>query len=403
MDNQGHISRHAIKKILTRDFLLTFLAYLAFLGSTHALTPTFPIYLEKLGSNTREVGILVGILAVATLVSRVFVGRALVKYSERNVMIFGGFLYASTFLALIVFYPFWPVFAVRLFQGVGFAVFHTAAMTYSVKVVPAEHRSQGIAYFWIGPSFAIALFAPFGMFLINQYSSTMLFVVCAALSLCAPVLSSRLRRQEIRIPHKGSPESISHVFEWKIIIPATTTFMQSFVYGALIAFFPLYAIQCGVTNPGYFFTASAVVIIAGRVLGGRILDMYSKTKIIPIFICVSMVAMFVLSFSRTLPMFIAVGLLWGLGGTFFYPAAMAYSLEYAGSSGGTAVAIYLVLMDLGMALGPGIMGVIIPLTGYRVMFLCLALICLINLCYFQLYVRKKRTILPAKGSMKCSG
>jgi MFS family permease len=102
-----------------------------------------------------------------------------------------------------------------------------------------------------------------------------------------------------------------------------------------------------------------------------------------------MVAMFVLSFSRTLPMFVFVGLLWGVGGAFFYPASMAYSLEYGGSSGGTAISIYLALMDLGMALGPVIMGILVPLTGYRIIFLFMALICLVNLFYFQFYVKRK--------------
>ncbi len=46
-------------------------------------------------------------------------------------------------------------------------------------------------------------------------------------------------------------------------------------------------------------------------------------------------------------------------------------------------------MDLGLALGPVAVGFILPFTGYRVMFLCLALTCLINLSYFQFYLRKK--------------
>ena len=394
MQSEEKVFQHTIKNILTCDFLCVFLAFFAFLCATHALTPAFPIYLESLGSNTREVGVLVGMFGAATLVSRVFVGRALLKYPERNVMICGALLYALTFLSLVVFYPFWPVFAVRVFQGIAFASLHTAALAYSVKVVPAEYRSRGIAYFMLAPNLAVALSAPVGMFLINRYSFTILFLVCAALSLCALALSSGIRRQEIPIPDPGSPAHISHALEWKIIVPATTSFMQSFIYGTLIAFFSLYAIQCGVTNPGYFFTANAVMIIAVRILGGRILDTYSKTKIIPIFICISMIAIFILSFSRTLPMFVFVGLLWGLGGAFFYPASMAYSLEYAGSSGGTAVSIYLTMMDLGMALGPVIMGVIIPLTGYRAMFLLLTLLCLINLIYFQFYVRKRGNATP---------
>jgi hypothetical protein len=46
-------------------------------------------------------------------------------------------------------------------------------------------------------------------------------------------------------------------------------------------------------------------------------------------------------------------------------------------------------VDLGMALGPVIMGLIVPFTGYPAGFLCLALICLINLFYFQFYVRRR--------------
>jgi MFS family permease len=99
--------------------------------------------------------------------------------------------------------------------------------------------------------------------------------------------------------------------------------------------------------------------------------------------------MVVLSFSRTLPLFIVVGMIWGVGSAFFFPAAMAYALEYAGSSDGTTVGTFRAISDLGSALGPVFAGVILPFTGYRMMFLSLALICLLNLCYFQFYVRRR--------------
>ena len=161
-----------------------------------------------------------------------------------------------------------------------------------------------------------------------------------------------------------------------------------------MAFFPLYAIQCGVMNPGHFFSAVAIMMITGRALGGRIVDTYSKEKIILTFICTGMISMVILSFSKTLPMFIVVGLLWGIGQAFFVPALMTYGFDYAGSSGGAAIGTFRAFTDFGQALGPVIMGLIIPLTGYRIMFLCLALVCLINLCYFQFYVRKKHNVAP---------
>jgi MFS family permease len=187
----------------------------------------------------------------------------------------------------------------------------------------------------------------------------------------------------------GTPLHNAFFIDGKIVVPAMSAFFHNFVLGSITAFFSLYAIQCGIKNPGYFFSASAVMVITGRILGGKVLDTWSKEKIILTFILTSMLAMVILSFSKTLPMFIFVGLLWGTGVAFIFPVSMAYALEYAGSSDGTALGTFRALMDLGMALGPMTMGLIIPIAGYRIMFLCLAIICLINLCYFQFYVRKK--------------
>ena len=86
---------------------------------------------------------------------------------------------------------------------------------------------------------------------------------------------------------------------------------------------------------------------------------------------------------------IIVGAFWGIGGVFFVPMSMAYALEYTGSSDVAAVGIFRAISDLGLGLGPVVTGIIIPFTGYPIMFLCLALICLINMSYFQFYVRKK--------------
>jgi MFS family permease len=92
-------------------------------------------------------------------------------------------------------------------------------------------------------------------------------------------------------------------------------------------------------------------------------------------------------------MFIFVGMLWGTGAAFLTPAFLAYALDYSGSSGGPAVGTYQSFQDLGMTLGPMVMGIIIPFTGYQIMFLCLALICLMDMMYFQFYVRRKGQLI----------
>jgi MFS family permease len=382
------------KNLFTRDFVLGFFAFFFFLTAINSLVPTLPLYLARLGSNEREIGMLIGIFGVAALASRLFVGRALLKYRAKNIIMAGALLAAITFLAYIEFHPFWPVLIIRLLQGVTMACIDTAAFASIIGIVPLAYRTRALGYLMLAFSLATAVAAPIGMFIINQYNFTMLFLSGAGLCFCALLLSWRVKGQEVTIPPKDSPVHSTSLFNLKIITPAITAFLQFFVWGAVSAFFPLYAIQCGVTNPGHFFSAMAIMMIAGRIFGGKIMDTCNKEKLIVTFLPAMVVILAILSLSKTLPMFIFVGALWGIGAAFFVPMAMAYALDYAGSTDGTAVGTFRALQDLGMALGPMIMGIVLPLSGYRIMFLGLALICLLNLCYFQFYVRRRGHVVP---------
>jgi MFS family permease len=379
-----------MRNILNHDFILAFLALFAYMFALFALVPTLPIYLASFGSNTGGIGVLVGIYSVSSLVSRLLAGGALSRYSEKSVMIFAALLFAISFLAYIVLRPFWPFFVVRLFQGVAYAFLDTAIFAFIVKFTPLAYRGRILGYFMLAPALATAMAPSFGMSLVNQYSFTALFLFCMGLSLCALFFSTTLKGQGITGPDTGTAKNSAFFVEPKMIIPALSAFFYYFVLGSVMAFFSLYAIRCGIRNPGYFFSASALMTIAGRSLGGKLLDAWSKEKIILTFTFTSMVAMIMLSFSRTLPMFISVGLLWGAGVAFIFPVSMTYSLDHAGSSSGTALGTFRALTDLGYAVGPMVMGIIIPITGYPGMFLCLAVICLINLCYFQFYVRERK-------------
>ena len=217
MDNQGSISRNSIKKIFTRDLTLGFLAYLAFLTAMSAIFPTFPIFLARLGSGEREIGVLVGILSVSSLVSRFLAGGAITRYSEKGVMMFGALLFTLTFLAFIVLHPFWPFFAVRLLQGVAVACLDTAAFALMIKTIPLAYRGQGIGYLMLAAPLSLAVVPSFSISLINQYSFTVLFLSCAALSLCSLFLSWKVKEQETVHPDKDTPSHNAHFLEWKII------------------------------------------------------------------------------------------------------------------------------------------------------------------------------------------
>jgi MFS family permease len=251
------------------------------------------------------------------------------------------------------------------------------------------YRTRAINYFLLAPPFASAVATSSGVFIVNEYSFSVLLLACTGLSICAFLLFWKLKGREVVKTVENVPVKNKLFFEPKILAPAVLSFLNAFSWGGLTAFFPLYAIQCGVKNPGFFFSAMAVMLITSRLLGGKLFDIYSKERIITTTILIMIAAVVLIAFSKTLPLFILAGFIWGAGFGLVFPVAMAYSLEYAGSSDGTTVATYQAFMDSGIALGPVIMGFIIPLTGYRIMFLSLVFICFVNLCYFQFFLKKR--------------
>ena len=382
------MTTETIRKILNRDFILAFFAYCASSFVFYLLVPTLPIYLSRSGSTEAEIGILMGIFTLSSLVLRPFVGRALLRIPEKNFMIGGALFYAFASIAYLLTPPFWPFLIVRVIQGIGYAFFQTASFTLIANVSSEAHRGQSLSYFVLAFNISGALAPPLGMFLITHFSFTLLFLVCLGLSLCSLFITNKLGRRQVAPLHDVSIED-GFFLSRKALPTSIIGFFSFFIWAALTAFFPLYAIANEVTNPGFFFTTMAIMVIMGRVLGGRILDLYSKEKIILPCLITYIISMVVLAFSKTLPMFILVAMIYGIGAAFLFPTLVAYTLDRAGCSG-PAMGTFYAITDLGMTLGPVIMGIVTHSTSYPIMFLCLALAGLINLNYFYFFVRKKR-------------
>jgi MFS family permease len=384
------------QEILTHDFILAFLAQFASSFIFFILIPTLPIYLAELGSAEIETGVLLGIFFFSSLICRPFVGKALLKTRERKFMVVGSSLYGLASLAYLLAPPFWPFFAVRVFHGIGFGFFHTASFTFIANTVSKAHRGQSLGYFSLSMTLSAALAPSLGMLLINQFNFTLLFLVCVSLSLCTLLISNLLGRRQTA-PMKDAYKGNGGFFNRKAIIPSVTNSISLFMWGALAAFFPLYAIDHGVTNPGLFFTTIAVVLILGRTLGGRFLDLYNREKVIVPCLVTYIVSMAVLAFSETLSMFVLVGVIFGIGNAFLMPSLVAYVLDREGSSAGPAMGTFTAVSDLGLSLGPVIMGMVIHISGYPAMFLCLACIGVINVLYFHFFVAQKRRPVDGYG------
>jgi len=377
------------QKIFTHDFALSFFAQFAFSSVFCILIPTLPIYLSRSGAPEAEIGVLIGIFSVSSLVLRPFVGRALTRIPEKKFMTAGTLLYTFSSAAYLFAPPFWPLLMVRILQGIGLAFFSTASFTLIANISPEARRGQSLGYFYLAINIAFVLAPYFGMLIINLSNFTILFLVCTGLSLGSMLVTAKLeKRQGDPFP---DPRIRNQPFLSREALPSSImAFMVNIIWGAVTAFFPLYALGHGVTNPGLFFGALAITHVLGRSLGGKILDMYAREKIIMPCLIAYILSMLVLTFSATLTMFITVAVIWGIGNAYLYPTLVAHALDRAGASRGPAMGTFNAIADLGSGMGSVIMGIVLQFSNYQTMFLALVFTGIINLGYFHFFVKKRR-------------
>lgn len=377
-----------IPKILSRDYILSFFAQFVFSSVFCILIPTIPIYLLRSGSKEGEIGFLVGIFSVSSLILRPFVGKALLSIPERNFMTAGALLYTLSCLAYLIAPPFWPLLIVRVLHGIGLAFFSTASFTLLANIIPAAQRGRLISLFYLSNNLSFALGPYLGILLINRFNFPVLFLVCTGLSLCCLYLTLKLRKREI-IPLENESVKGYSFLSREALPPSIIAFMLNIIWGTICAFFPLYALKHGVSNPGTFFIFLAITLGLGRILGGRILDLYERRKVIKPCLALIVVGMAIMPFANTLTVFIFIAIILGMGWAFLYPSLTIHVIETAGLSRGPAMGTFTALADLGAGLGPMIMGFILQTTSYPIMFACLTLTGVTNFLYFYYALGRK--------------
>ena len=101
------------------------------------------------------------------------------------------------------------------------------------------------------------------MALINHFKFFVLFIVCAVLSLGSLFITLKLNSEEVDSSESQSVKD-QPLLSRKALPPAIMAFMGSSIWGAVTAFFPLYALHHGVSNPGLFFAVLAITLISAR-------------------------------------------------------------------------------------------------------------------------------------------
>lgn len=169
MAGRGGSVSNAVSEVSERlwnnDFIKIFIIATLCNISQQMIGSTLPYYVIVLGGSPSQAGVMTGLLTLAALMSRPFVGRIVDTRGRRIVTIFGIFIFLSGTLVYIFSMNVMAVMVFRVIQGVGIACISTANGTIAADVLPEKRLSEGIAYFGltntlatsVGPALALSL------------------------------------------------------------------------------------------------------------------------------------------------------------------------------------------------------------------------------------------------------
>lgn len=297
------------EKLWSGVFVLIILATLCCFLMGQGLNSSVSVYVSLYGGTATYAGILAAVFSGAAAITRLVSGPLIDERGRRVVMLVGfAVLVAGTFGAVFT-HDTVPFVAFRVLQGIGFSAVTTASGTAAADVLPASRLGEGIGYYGLGQALAMTFGPALALFLVSTDPAENLFwglsaIGVAGFALCLfcryekrpetlPATASYRKRALEREngereaaacvpPREAAPkESLaSRVFERRAMAGALPLLVISPAFGFAIFFMGLYGTTIGVGNPGVFFTASAVSMVAIRLGAASLMDRIAPFKLL---------------------------------------------------------------------------------------------------------------------------
>ena len=358
-------------RLLTKPFVFAWLANMA-QGMAFTMFLHFPGFLKGLGAGEVEIGLIVGMTAVASIAVRPSVGRAMDQRGRRPVILFGNVVNVAV-LALYLTVGelgFW-LYAVRITHGFAVALLFTALFTYGADQVPATRRTEGIALFGISGILPIALGGVLGDIILARWDFDIFFLFVLGFGILALVLSLPLPESHNPSAGGDQPQRFLASVRQKNLVPLWwVTLVFSLALTAYFTFLKTFVIDTGIGSVGLFFSAYAATAIGLRLFAAWLPDRVGPKRVLYPALG-SMVLGFIVLASATGSGAIAVaGVLCGAGHGYAFPIVMGMVVTRAAEADrGSAMAIFTGLFDVGALLGGPAFGAIIRFGSYSSMFL----------------------------------
>lgn len=378
----------------TRNFIILLISNALFWMAFEMLTPTLPLFVEKLGGSPLQIGIITGIFTITALLIRPFNSRFSHIMDKKYLLLIsicicflvtGIYMFSTGLLFLLV---------IRLVHGFGFGVASTFSPTLASEELPFERLGEGMGYFGIGETICMSVGPLLGVAILNLFDFKGLFSAGAGVLLIATLIVIGIKRKPLaetpsqKEYHKKPIKFVEKRVLWQCLL----TLILGIVFSGVFSFLPLFAKQQGISNVSWFFFISAIMGVVIRVVAGRIFDRKGPLPILIPSGFSLIIAVFLIIHSQTLLQLNIAAIFYGLGFSAVIPVIQAWTIQMAeADSREDAMSSFLNFLDLGFGGGSMLLGLVAQATSYKTMYLILIAFIIAYLA-LTLYIAKNKNI-----------
>lgn len=377
------------KRLWNKDFTCGFVALFFISCIMYMLNTTIAELAVALGATAVVAGLVTGIYTIGGLISR-FIGGGLMNKEgwKRITLIFAVLQIVAIALYFTVTDPNW-LLAVRFIHGLAFGATASGIITIASSTVPDNKHGVGMGSLMVATTIATGVGPYVGGAVLDAWGSTGCYVT-ATLMACFifvflaltkvekdPIKMSEEQRAEINKKPEASGKGIWQFLEKKAIPISICNLMFALSYAGVASFIRLYAKEIDLLwFIGTFFIIQAVTQLICQPLFGKVQDKTGGDNVV-----------------MTLGMVVQVI---GVIMLFFYPSVVSLVCAAIGTAMGyntlksvtqaiatrgidkirqsQAVSTFWVFTDLGMGIGPALLGFATGFGGYSYVFLVSSII-----------------------------
>lgn len=369
----------------TRNFILILIGNALLFMVYNMQVPVLPLYGKHLGLNPGQIGIFVGAIMFASLLTRLFVPWFSEKFSKRALLLGGIFLYLVAAIGYPLLSTFGLLVFLRLFNGLGHGITTTYFATSAAAELPPHKIGEGMGYFGIGTMVTASLAPLLALAVVQRAGFTAFFLTCIGVLAAAllAILGTSTPASAVA-PTQGKAPILDRQF----LPQCSLVFILGVLMSGVMTFTPIYAQLRHLTAISGFFFIAAVAGVVIRPIVGHTFDRRGPRLILLISTLFLTVGMILLALIDHNWLLLVAGIFYGVADGAIYPTLQSWVFKITTlENRDTATGMFLNAYDLGMGLGAVILGWVVEVVAYQGMFWVLTAV---SLVYIGLAMRLSR-------------